>query len=307
MIRRISGVALPEATTLCTRIATVVQIRRKDVYHIHVELIGSDGERIWEASPTFQDVASSVLKAQDEAVSRSQQEFVDKYTVQVHVSGPKRPNVTLVDLPGFHTSNDEDTNRVNAMVERYITMPGTLVLHVIRGDQDYGSMLGNDFVRKTNSQERNRVTVLTHCDKLGSTNLADRERLQNTLDTTQLISSQTFAIDGRAQSNDGEKDALGHVASMDARVDVGVPLVSTHLEERMRRHLETQFPKAVDKLKEMLQSTLNRLEAIKEKEPLQVLLEMVRIVESNVSEKRLELRIKLRRILEVMAVEILDF
>ncbi|MCP4307729.1 MAG: hypothetical protein GY788_23225, partial [bacterium] len=47
--------------------------------------------------------------------------------------------------------------------------------------------------------------------------------------------------------------------------------------------------------------------AIKEKEPLQVLLEMVRIVESNVSEKRLELRIKLRRILEVMAVEILDF
>ncbi len=307
VIRRISGVALPEATTLCTRIATVIQIRRRDVLCIHVELIGSDGEQIWESSPTFEDVAKSVLEAQDKAISRSQQEFVDKYTVQVQVSGLKRPNVTLVDLPGFHTANDEDTILVNAMVERYITMPGTLVLHVIRGDQDYGSMLGNDFVRKTNSQEKNRVTVLTHCDKLDQSNLADKKRLHNTLDTTQLISSQTFAVDGRAQSDDGEKHVLEHIASMDARVDVGVPLVSTHLEERMRRHLETQFPKAIDKLKETLQSTLNRLEAIKEKEPLQALLEMVRIVESNISEKKLALRNKLRRSLEDVATKIHQF
>ncbi len=234
VIRRISGVALPEATTLCTRIATVVQIRRRDDSHVKVELIGSDGKIVWDESPSFEEVAKSVLDAQNKAIDLSQQAtFVEKYTVQVHVSGKNRANVTLVDLPGFHTANDEDTKLVNAMVERYITMPGTLMLHVVRGDQDYGSMLGNDFVRNANSSERNRVTVLTHCDKLDRASSTDQERLQNTLDTTQSISSQTFAVDGRAQSDEDENLVLAHVESMDVRVDVGVAMVSTHLEERM--------------------------------------------------------------------------
>ncbi len=50
-------------------------------------------------------------------------------------------NISLVDLPGFHAVDSK----------------------VCRGDQDYGSLLGNDFMRK---QQNNipRVTVLTHCD-----------------------------------------------------------------------------------------------------------------------------------------------
>ena len=30
-------------------------------------------------------------------------QFVDNHTVLVKVRGPKKPNVTLVDLPGFHS------------------------------------------------------------------------------------------------------------------------------------------------------------------------------------------------------------
>ncbi len=308
VIRRISGVALPEATTLCTRISTVVQIRRRDDSHVKVELIGSDGKIIWDESSSFEEVAKSVLDAQNKAIDLSQQAtFVEKYTVQVHVSGKNRANVTLVDLPGFHTANDEDTKLVNAMVERYITMPGTLMLHVVRGDQDYGSMLGNDFVRNANSSERNRVTVLTHCDKLDRASSTDQERLQNTLATTQSISSQTFAVDGRAQSDEDENLVLAHVESMDVRVDVGVAMVSTHLEERMRLHLETQFPKAVDKLEEALENTVSRLEATQKKEPLQVLLEMVRVIENNISEGELVMKNKLRRNLEAMASSTQEF
>ena len=47
----------------------------------------------------------------------------------MHVCGPEIPNVTLVDLPGFHTANDNDTKTVNAMVQvRAVGLALTLTL-----------------------------------------------------------------------------------------------------------------------------------------------------------------------------------
>ncbi len=71
--------------------------------------------------------------------------------------------------------------------------------------------------------------------------------------------------------------------------------------------METQFPKAVDKLKEALENTVSRLEAIQKKEPLQVLLEMVRVIENNISEGELVMKNKLRRNLEAMASSTQEF
>ncbi len=242
------------------------------------------------------------------ALDESNQEFSDSYTIQVKVSGPTRPNVTLVDLPGFHTTNDDDTKRVNDMGLRYIKMPGTLVLHVVKGDQDYGSMLSNDFMRHASSgQDGNRVTVFTHCDKVDGKNLADAERLRNAVDNTHCISSQVFAVHGRAQNQEEEMEALKHVAEVDARIDIGAHMMATHLEERMRLHLDLQLPKAVNKLKGALDKTESRLEVIKEKEPLQAVLEMTRQVDKNMRSERQLIRNKLRAILEHVAKGINSF
>ncbi len=94
--------------------------------------------------------------------------FISDHTIEVAVNGTDLPNITLVDLPGFHTANDEDSQVVNDMVRRYVQMPGTLVLHVVKADQDYASVLGNDFMRQHSAEVTSRVTVLTHCDKLSS-------------------------------------------------------------------------------------------------------------------------------------------
>ena len=142
MIRRISGVSLPESSTLCTRIATLVQMRRADEASIHVLLTGRDGKMLMEDHPSgAEEVRSAVAKAQATVVGqRPGATFLDDHSIIVHVCGPDQPNVTLVDLPGFHTADDADTKTVNEMVQRYVQMPGTLVLHVIKGDQDYGCL-----------------------------------------------------------------------------------------------------------------------------------------------------------------------
>lgn len=315
VLRRISGVSLPEAGTVCTRIATMIQIRRETTPSVKVELVGPDGKVISSQVTDEGSVRSLVASRQELAIARSQgKSFVDDHTIIVKVSGPTKPNVTLVDLPGFHTDDDADTVVVNELVGRYIAMSGTLVLHVIKGDQDYGGLLGNDFMRKHTSVPR--VTVLTHCDKLEDNDKA-RKLLMHTLDKTSKHSSQTFAINGEVDKkktntvnknnkNDKNNESLSHLGAMDTRIEVGIEALSTHIEERMRNHLQQQYPKAIDKIGASLLQTSCRLAQIEEKEPADVLRQMARKILRNYEEKRQPVLNDVRKILERLCIDIKD-
>jgi hypothetical protein len=229
---------------------------------------------------------------------------VDDHVVTVYSNGPAMPNLTLVDLPGFHTADDADTQTVNEMVERYINMPGTLAMHIVKGDQDYDSLLGNDFMRKLRVP---RVTVLTHCDKIAPT--ADgRARIAATLDRTSENSSGTFVVDGSvgitAEESAREKNTLRFVQQLDSRVEVGVEPLARHLEERMREHLMIQFPKAVAKLRTCLADTVARSNAIQPKAPIEEVYDMARTVIANLEGSRLARMDDVRTILERMTLAI---
>ena len=231
VIRRLSGISLPEASTLCTRVATVICMRREATRALRVTLSGPSGVIGDEEPVDVSDVRALVASAQETARERSgDKAFVDDHVVTVYSNGPAMPNLTLVDLPGFHTADDSDTQTVNEMVERYINMPGTLAMHIVKGDQDYDSLLGNDFMRKLRVP---RVTVLTHCDKIETTS-DGRARIAATLDRTSENSSGTFAVDGSVgittEEAVREQNALRFVQQLDCRVEVGVEPLARHLE-----------------------------------------------------------------------------
>ena len=305
VIRRLSGISLPEASTLCTRVATVICMRREATRALRVTLSGPSGVITDDEPADFSAVRALVASAQETARERSgDKAFVDDHVVTVYANGPAMPNLTLVDLPGFHTADDSDTQTVNEMVERYINMPGTLAMHIVKGDQDYDSLLGNDFMRKLRVP---RVTVLTHCDKIEPT--ADgRARIAATLDRTSENSSGTFAVDGSVgittEEAVREQNALRFVQQLDSRLDVGVEPLARHLEERMREHLVTQFPKAVAKLRASLADTVARRNAIKPKAPIEEVHEMARTVIANMQRSRLARMDDVRTILERLTLEI---
>ena len=305
VIRRLSGISLPEASTLCTRVATVICMRREATRALRVTLSGPSGVITDDEPADFSAVRALVASAQETARERSgDKAFVDDHVVTVYANGPAMPNLTLVDLPGFHTADDSDTQTVNEMVERYINMPGTLAMHIVKGDQDYDSLLGNDFMRKLRVP---RVTVLTHCDKIEPT--ADgRARIAATLDRTSENSSGTFAVDGSVgittEEAAREQNALRFVQQLDSRLDVGVEPLARHLEERMREHLVMQFPKAVAKLRASLADTVARRNAIKPKAPIEEVHEMARTVIANMQRSRLARMDDVRTILERLTLEI---
>ena len=305
VIRRLSGVSLPEASTLCTRVATVISMRREPASSLRVTLTGPGGVLSDHSVLDCSAVRALVATAQETARANSgDKAFVDDHVVTVYVNGPTKPNLTLVDLPGFHTADDADTQTVNELVARYITMPGTLALHVVRADQDYDSLLGNDFMRKLSVA---RVTVLTHCDKM-ETSADECARISYTLDRTSENSTGTFAVDGTIGSEADdillETAALGTVRQLESRIAVGVHPLARHLEERMRENLLQQYPKAIAKLRACLFDTVTRSAAIKPKEPFEEVHEMVRTVVANFERSRLARMSDVRLILERMTQRI---
>ena len=311
VIRRISGVALPEASTLCTRVATLIQMRRSDDAPTRVELQGPDGEIIsQESSHDMNKVRDAIAKAQATAVSRSPgQEFVDDHTIKVYVCGPQSANVTLVDLPGFHTADDDATKKVNAMVKRYIDMPGTLVLHVVKGDQDYASLLGNDFMRHAGKIDggHGRVTVLTHCDKLKAESPADRKRLQATLNTTDNSSSLTVALCGNAKDDADEDTQLQHLGSLERRLALGAAELRDHLEDRMREHLAIQYPKAIKKLRACLTTIRTEVADARVQRPVDVMFQLSKQLEAAFRARSQDLLNELRPVLNKLTWGIKNF
>ena len=310
VIRRVSGVSLPESSTLCTRIATLIQMRRSSDTSIRVTLVGPSGETIMDDSFGDNDAAvrDAVAKAQETAINLApNQQFVEHHSIIVHVAGPDRANVTLVDLPGFHTADDRDTKTVNDMVRRYIEMPGTLVLHVIKGDQDYASLLGNDFMRQSPEHSASRVTVLTHCDKVDPAVDADVNRLTTALDTTTDNSTMTVAVLGCARNDGDERAKLQGLTEIDTRLEIGAEVLSGHLEDRMRVHLETQFPKAIVKLETSLADTIVKLDAVRERSPVEILCQMAQSLRENFRGQKRNLMNDLRSMLHEMTTDIKNF
>lgn len=307
VISRSSGVPLPEASTLCTRIPTLIQMRRESQNMMRVRLLGPGGDVILdETLDEPEQVRDRVFKAQEKALQKSgNTQFVNDHTVQIEVHGPDKYNVTLVDLPGFHTDNDEDTKIVNEMVKRYIEMPGTLALHVIKGDQDYASVLGNDFMRQVHHNAR--VTVLTHCDKLDLTVDSNVQHIQTTLQKTSENSSLTVAVLGSASDDQEEMTQLANLDGMGGLLEVGRGKLLKHLEDQMSKHLFIQYPKAIRKLKESLDTTRAQLVEVKQQSPLQALFQMAAKLKENWRNKRLTLLSKVREIVTKMAIDIKGF
>lgn len=320
VIRRVSGVFLPEARTLCTQMATIIQMRWSSSSSTIVTLTGPNGFKILEdridddgdgeegSNNRSTSVRDLIQKAQEKALEIFPlKQFIQDHSINVSVTGPILVNVTLVDLPGFHTSDDADTKTVNDMVERYVDMAGTLVLHVVKGDQDYASLLGNDFMRRAPKHDAGCITVLTHCDKLDVTSGADTVRLQTTLDTTTINSTLAIAVMGNAKDDEYEQNKLDHLTTMDDRLEVGAKALSIHLEDRMREHLNTQFPKAVAKLETSLENTIEKLESIRERSHVEILCEMVQTICDNFRNEKNKLMNDLRLVLEKMTIDIKNF
>ena len=254
VLSKMTGIELPVDKNRCTRMPIVIQMRRanKGKEKHSVILTDKEGAVVWQKESEDGKTTGSLIKeAQSKAFENTEGDFTLDFELLVRLEGNSLENISMVDLPGFHNSSGAEAKIVNEMVAKYLSHEGSFALHITRGDQDYDTALGNDFLRD-DVKCKNRITVLTHLDKV---DLADC-KLESTLQKTAENSQYTFAVVGHLQDKEEEKESLKQVTEKFPRLLVGVDGLRDKLAGILLEKMRRQIPD----LKRLMQEEISKLE-----------------------------------------------
>jgi hypothetical protein len=256
VLRMISSIDLPTSSKLCTRIPCIIKMRRNDEKILKVILKNPDGT---ENDFSEKIISKAIKKAQEYALqskhydNRSNNDFADQHIIEISVFGKEQANISLIDLPGFTSISTEKCNRIEELVKKYITQPGTLVLHVVKANQDYNSILGNNFMK--DNVLNNIVTVITHSDE-------ETESLKHIPNTLETINGDIFSVLGNRKDDEDEENKfkeLTYLNDFSSSIQFGTKNLRDYIEDKIEKHINIQFPKALKKLEEVEEEISKKL------------------------------------------------
>ncbi|KGO66031.1 Dynamin [Penicillium italicum] len=156
VLEAISRVRFPSKSNICTRFATEIVLRRSLHDRIKVSIEPGDSRKdeqekqklrafTSESFSSAEDLPTLIEKAKEcmglSSTDPSSTGFSDD-VLKVEISGPEKPELTLVDLPGLYYSSSSEQNEqgmeiVQKLTEKYIKSSRSIILAVISARADY--------------------------------------------------------------------------------------------------------------------------------------------------------------------------
>ncbi|KAJ5287649.1 hypothetical protein N7478_003335 [Penicillium angulare] len=199
VLEAISRVRFPTKTNTCTRFATEVVLRRSPEPKLKVSIDPGDSrtddeeiERLRAFSETLSDSNDAaafqklVEKAQEwmgiDNTDTSPTGFSDD-VLRVEISGPEKPELTLVDLPGMYHAKSKDQNAegiefVRNITEKYMANPRSIILAVLSARFNYHLQDVLDTAEIFDPERERVLAIVTSPDKLSSGSDEEEEYLQ---------------------------------------------------------------------------------------------------------------------------------
>lgn len=183
VLEAITGIPFPRQENLCIRFATQIVLRRAPTESIAVAIVPdklrpeheqnilrekvftlNDFSKLGELMDAAMEAMG--LTASDTTVPRA----FARDVLSIEISGPTRPHLTLVDLPGLiHSANKaqsrEDVLLITSLVEEYIKEQRTIVLAVVSAKNDAANQIVLSKARDLGADART-LGVVTKVDYL---------------------------------------------------------------------------------------------------------------------------------------------
>lgn len=298
VIRRLLDVSLPIDATLCTRMPIQIQVRHASFQKFSVILQGKNAEKIFEKKSERTDELGIWIKdAQDLAVAKSGRQFVEDFELTVRAEMENAVNITMIDLPGWHTAEDKEI--VREMVKQYLSADNCIVVHVMKGDNDYDGTLGNDLLRedrKGGISARSGVTIVTHLDKSSKEGSQLEDFAEKALQDTTCV----VAVKGNAESDEEEREALQPICKSGINMEVGRQLAMKRIMDLFIKAQEDALPDFSREIIEVERRNNVRLQEIKEQVPADVFAHYMRKSKEWFDNEKLNRNNGCREILENM-------
>ncbi|KAL4894306.1 P-loop containing nucleoside triphosphate hydrolase protein [Aspergillus ambiguus] len=269
VLEAISRVRFPTKSNVCTRFATEVILRRCAVSRIKIAIEpgpsrmseqSRQGLRSFghEESLDKNDLPAVIEKAK-ECMGFSETggpEFTDD-VLRVEVSGPDKPELTLVDLPGLYYSTSREQGQagvgiVRRLTERYMQNSRSIILAVISAKTDYHLQEVLNIAAKFDPKGERTLGIITQPDTLEanseeeSTYLQfmrnEKVRLRLGWHALRNRSFETRHIsDDRRDEQEYEFFSQGHWTSLSYK-SLGVDTLRRRLSSILLTHIRQNLP-----------------------------------------------------------------
>ena len=180
VLEAISGVSFPVKSNLCTRFPTELILRKSPNVSVSVSIVPDHSHNKSERTSLSQfretldgfdklpDLIESAKKAM--AIGISGRAF-SKDLLRIEVSGPDRPHLTIVDLPGLiHSETKQqsanDVELVQDVVKSYMKEPRSIVLAVVSAKNDHANQVVLKLARTADKTGTRTLGVITKPDTL---------------------------------------------------------------------------------------------------------------------------------------------
>lgn len=180
VLEAISGVSFPVKSNLCTRFPTELILRKTPNVGVSVSIVPdqarSNSERaslsnFRETLDSFDTIPALIDTAKTAMAIGTLGRAFSKDLLRIEISGPDRPHLTIVDLPGLiHSETKQqsaaDVELVQDVVRSYMTEPRSIILAVVSAKNDYANQVVLKLARSADKTGTRTLGVITKPDTL---------------------------------------------------------------------------------------------------------------------------------------------
>jgi GTPase SAR1 family protein len=180
VLEAISSVSFPIRSSLCTRFPTELVLRKSSWAGICVSIVPhrSRSESKQEALTQFHEELDSfeglpqlIKNAKSAMGIYTNAKSFSNDLLQVEISGPDRPHLTIIDLPGLiHSETKQqsvaDVKLVHKVVKSYIEEPRSIILAVVSAKNNVPNQIVLKLARAADPYSTQTLGVITKPDTL---------------------------------------------------------------------------------------------------------------------------------------------
>ncbi|KAE8379587.1 P-loop containing nucleoside triphosphate hydrolase protein [Aspergillus bertholletiae] len=189
VLEAISGVSFPVQSNLCTRFPTELILRKSTKPGVRVSIVPHHSRsrveqdalsRFHEELESFEDLPKLIEDAKTAMGIFTHGKTFSNDLLRVEVSGPDRPHLTIVDLPGLIHSETKlqsaaDVALVQGVVQSYMKEPRSIILAVVSAKNDFANQIVLRLARDADRSGNRTLGVITKPDTLVEGSASERQ------------------------------------------------------------------------------------------------------------------------------------
>ncbi|KAF5007081.1 hypothetical protein FDECE_6585 [Fusarium decemcellulare] len=272
VLEAISGVSFPVRSNVCTRFPTELVLRKTDETAVHVSIVPhhsrSKSEKatlrgFQEKLETFDELPDLIERAKAAMGITTLGKAFSNDLLRIEVSGPDRPHLTIVDLPGLihsetKTQSKDDVKMIKQVVQGYMKESRSVILAVVSAKNDYANQVVLKLAQKADPEGIRTLGVITKPDTLhpGSESERDYINLAHNKDVEfrlgwHVLRNRDSEKDSwdPDERNSQEKDffSKGSWASLNSS-DWGIDLLRGRLSKLLLRQISMELPNLITEI-----------------------------------------------------------